>query len=134
MVEDPDGADAAVLALGGRPLGGDHVYADPAGHPFCLIRRPPLGAADRVSGFAGGRAGNLTLAVGVGDVQPHHLALIVHHGRAVLVPVGMLAAADRAVDLDQFLDRRVVRVGGDRGQLASPSATAHRQKSGLVTW
>jgi hypothetical protein len=21
-------------------LGGDHVFADPAGHPFCLIPRP----------------------------------------------------------------------------------------------
>jgi catechol 2,3-dioxygenase-like lactoylglutathione lyase family enzyme len=42
MVEDPATAEAAVIALGGRRLAvGDHVYADPAGHPFCLIRRPP---------------------------------------------------------------------------------------------
>jgi hypothetical protein len=27
------------LKLGARRLGGD-VFADPAGHPFCLIRRP----------------------------------------------------------------------------------------------
>lgn len=41
MVDDLDAAAAAVLALGARRLpGGDHVYADPAGHPFCLIRRP----------------------------------------------------------------------------------------------
>jgi catechol 2,3-dioxygenase-like lactoylglutathione lyase family enzyme len=40
MVDDLDAGDAEVLALGARPLGGDHVYADPAGHPFCLIRRP----------------------------------------------------------------------------------------------
>jgi catechol 2,3-dioxygenase-like lactoylglutathione lyase family enzyme len=41
MVEDPDEAGAAVVALGARLLdGGRHVYADPAGHPFCLIRRP----------------------------------------------------------------------------------------------
>lgn len=41
MVEDLEEAGAAVTALGARPLpGGDHVYADPAGHPFCLIRRP----------------------------------------------------------------------------------------------
>jgi hypothetical protein len=42
MVDDLAAADAAVRALGARPLpGGDFVYADPAGHPFCLIRRPP---------------------------------------------------------------------------------------------
>jgi hypothetical protein len=30
-----------VLELGARRLSaGDHVYADPAGHPFCLIPRP----------------------------------------------------------------------------------------------
>ena len=40
MVDDRDAAGSAVEALGARPLGGDHVYADPAGHPFCLIRRP----------------------------------------------------------------------------------------------
>jgi catechol 2,3-dioxygenase-like lactoylglutathione lyase family enzyme len=40
MVDDLDAGDAEVLALGARRLGGDHVYADPAGHPFCLIPRP----------------------------------------------------------------------------------------------
>jgi catechol 2,3-dioxygenase-like lactoylglutathione lyase family enzyme len=40
MVDDLATAAAAVEALGARPLGGDHVYADPAGHPFCLIPRP----------------------------------------------------------------------------------------------
>ncbi|MEU5530753.1 VOC family protein [Micromonospora chersina] len=40
MVDDQAAAAEAVLALGARPLPGDHVYADPAGHPFCLIRRP----------------------------------------------------------------------------------------------
>lgn len=41
MVEDLDEAGAAVLALGAQSLEeGSHVYADPAGHPFCLIRRP----------------------------------------------------------------------------------------------
>jgi catechol 2,3-dioxygenase-like lactoylglutathione lyase family enzyme len=40
MVGDPDEAGARVLGLGARQLPGDHVYADPAGHPFCLIRRP----------------------------------------------------------------------------------------------
>jgi catechol 2,3-dioxygenase-like lactoylglutathione lyase family enzyme len=40
MVDDLDVAAEAVLALGARRLGGEHVYADPAGHPFCLIPRP----------------------------------------------------------------------------------------------
>ncbi|SEQ67837.1 VOC family protein [Microlunatus flavus] len=41
MVDDLDTADAAVVALGATRLaGGDHVYADPAGHPFCLVPRP----------------------------------------------------------------------------------------------
>jgi catechol 2,3-dioxygenase-like lactoylglutathione lyase family enzyme len=41
MVDDLEAADGEVLALGARPLAaGDHVYADPAGHPFCLIPRP----------------------------------------------------------------------------------------------
>ncbi len=41
MVDDLEVATAAVLALGGRLLpAGDHVFADPAGHPFCLVRRP----------------------------------------------------------------------------------------------
>jgi catechol 2,3-dioxygenase-like lactoylglutathione lyase family enzyme len=39
MVEDPEAAGPLVLALGATRLAGD-VYADPAGHPFCLIRRP----------------------------------------------------------------------------------------------
>jgi catechol 2,3-dioxygenase-like lactoylglutathione lyase family enzyme len=40
MVEDPAIAGPRVLALGAARLGGQDVYADPAGHPFCLIRRP----------------------------------------------------------------------------------------------
>jgi catechol 2,3-dioxygenase-like lactoylglutathione lyase family enzyme len=42
MVDDVDAAQARVLALGATRLGGpdSHVYADPAGHPFCLIPRP----------------------------------------------------------------------------------------------
>lgn len=39
-VDDPVRAGPEVIALGARHLEGD-VYADPAGHPFCLIRRPP---------------------------------------------------------------------------------------------
>ncbi|MEW2296639.1 VOC family protein [Streptomyces sp. NPDC006743] len=40
-VEDLDAAEKGVLALGARPLAqqgatGFRVYADPAGHPFCL--------------------------------------------------------------------------------------------------
>ncbi|ORT58642.1 VOC family protein [Streptomyces sp. CB03238] len=45
-VEDIDAAHEQVLALGARPLDADdrggergfRVYADPAGHPFCLCR------------------------------------------------------------------------------------------------
>jgi catechol 2,3-dioxygenase-like lactoylglutathione lyase family enzyme len=44
MVDDPDSAEAQVLALGARRLAapdpGSRVFADPAGHPFCLIPRP----------------------------------------------------------------------------------------------
>ena len=40
MVEDPAAAGPRVLALGAAKLDGQDVYADPAGHPFCLIARP----------------------------------------------------------------------------------------------
>ena len=40
MVEDVAASGPRVLALGARKLGGEGVYADPAGHPFCLIPRP----------------------------------------------------------------------------------------------
>lgn len=44
MVTDPQAARPWVIGLGARPLaeesGGSNVYADPAGHPFCLIRKP----------------------------------------------------------------------------------------------
>jgi catechol 2,3-dioxygenase-like lactoylglutathione lyase family enzyme len=40
MVDDIAAAHAAVLALGATKLDGPDVFADPAGHPFCLIRRP----------------------------------------------------------------------------------------------
>jgi catechol 2,3-dioxygenase-like lactoylglutathione lyase family enzyme len=40
MVDDVPGSSAAVLALGATALAGDGVFADPAGHPFCLIGRP----------------------------------------------------------------------------------------------
>jgi catechol 2,3-dioxygenase-like lactoylglutathione lyase family enzyme len=55
MVDDVATAGPHVLALGATTLdGARHVYADPAGHPFCLIPRPgwaePVGAtADRPS-------------------------------------------------------------------------------------
>jgi catechol 2,3-dioxygenase-like lactoylglutathione lyase family enzyme len=45
MVDDVEAAEPRVLALGARRLaGGDRVYADPAGHPFCLITRPAWAA------------------------------------------------------------------------------------------
>ena len=41
MVDDVDRAESEVLALGATRLPGEgedfRVYADPAGHPFCLI-------------------------------------------------------------------------------------------------
>lgn len=40
MVEDVASSGPKVLALGATRLDGADVYADPAGHPFCLIRRP----------------------------------------------------------------------------------------------
>ena len=40
MVEDVTASGADVLALGAVKLDGEDVYADPAGHPFCLVRRP----------------------------------------------------------------------------------------------
>ena len=40
MVDDPATADLAVVELGATRLPGEHVYADPAGDPFCLIPRP----------------------------------------------------------------------------------------------
>ncbi|MCW2539157.1 MAG: glyoxalase [Frankiales bacterium] len=54
MVSDLDAADGPTLALGAVKLdGGRNVdrtlnfqaYADPAGHPFCLVPRPPSAAA-----------------------------------------------------------------------------------------
>jgi catechol 2,3-dioxygenase-like lactoylglutathione lyase family enzyme len=49
MVEDVAAAGLRVLALGAVKLDGEGVYADPAGHPFCLIRRPrwapPIGSS-----------------------------------------------------------------------------------------
>jgi catechol 2,3-dioxygenase-like lactoylglutathione lyase family enzyme len=39
MVDDLETARKDVLTIGARHLQGD-VYADPAGHPFCLIHRP----------------------------------------------------------------------------------------------
>ena len=40
MVEDVDAASPLVLRLGATKLMGDGVFADPAGHPFCLVKRP----------------------------------------------------------------------------------------------
>jgi len=44
MVDEVDAADPAVLRLGARRLStadsSSRVYADPAGHPFCLVPRP----------------------------------------------------------------------------------------------
>ena len=40
MVEDVAAAAPQVLALGATQLSEPGVFADPAGHPFCLIPRP----------------------------------------------------------------------------------------------
>lgn len=40
MVDDQAAARVAVLEMGAAELSGDYIFADPAGHPFCLIRRP----------------------------------------------------------------------------------------------
>ncbi|HEY2042722.1 MAG TPA: VOC family protein [Jatrophihabitans sp.] len=40
MVNDVAKAGPAVLALGARQLRYPDVFADPAGHPFCLIPKP----------------------------------------------------------------------------------------------
>jgi catechol 2,3-dioxygenase-like lactoylglutathione lyase family enzyme len=40
MVDDVETAASEVIALGARRLQGEDVFADPAGHPFCLIPRP----------------------------------------------------------------------------------------------
>lgn len=40
MVDDIETATGKVLELGARPLAGENVFADPAGHPFCFVRRP----------------------------------------------------------------------------------------------
>jgi catechol 2,3-dioxygenase-like lactoylglutathione lyase family enzyme len=50
MVDDVPGSYDAVLALGATKLAGDDVFADPAGHPFCLIKRP--GWAAPIAGSA----------------------------------------------------------------------------------
>jgi catechol 2,3-dioxygenase-like lactoylglutathione lyase family enzyme len=40
MVESVARATPHVLALGAIQLDGEGVFADPAGHPFCLVKRP----------------------------------------------------------------------------------------------
>jgi catechol 2,3-dioxygenase-like lactoylglutathione lyase family enzyme len=42
MVDDVEAADPRVRALGATRLPSEmnHIYTDPAGHPFCLIPRP----------------------------------------------------------------------------------------------
>jgi catechol 2,3-dioxygenase-like lactoylglutathione lyase family enzyme len=45
MVDDVTAASAAAIELGARRLSADGVFADPAGHPFCLIPRPGWAAS-----------------------------------------------------------------------------------------
>ena len=51
MADDVEAAAAQVLGLGARKLAGKNVFADPAGHPFCLVPRP--GGAPPVNPDAG---------------------------------------------------------------------------------
>ena len=56
MVDNVEAAEPRVLALGARRLTGEGdapVYADPAGHPFCLIPRPSWADPISVSGSPG---------------------------------------------------------------------------------
>ena len=77
MVDDVEAAESRVLALGARRLPGadsdSAVYADPAGHPFCLIPRPhwaaPIGAA-RVVPFGFGNPGQQRRHLGRLAFQP----------------------------------------------------------------
>ncbi|MGA7206534.1 MAG: VOC family protein [Specibacter sp.] len=48
MVEDVAEATPRVLSIGASKLDGDGVFADPAGHPFCLVKRP--GWAPKIAG------------------------------------------------------------------------------------
>ena len=54
MVESIADATPHVLALGASKLDGKGVFADPAGHPFCLIQRPrwaePIGTETSAPG------------------------------------------------------------------------------------
>jgi hypothetical protein len=50
MVEDVAAATPRVLELGATKLDGEGVFADPAGHPFCLVKRP--GWADPIPAHA----------------------------------------------------------------------------------
>ncbi len=54
MVEDVAASRRQVLELGATSLDGKDVFADPAGHPFCLVQRP--GWADPIPGDSVGGA------------------------------------------------------------------------------
>jgi hypothetical protein len=50
ILHDVDGAEAEVLDLGAEPLtGGDRVFVDPAGYPFCLVMRPSWAPPSRMN-------------------------------------------------------------------------------------
>jgi hypothetical protein len=54
-VDDLDAGEALVLSMGGTKLDeqpGNRVFADPAGHPFCLCPRPT--SATKGNGADGG--------------------------------------------------------------------------------
>ncbi len=53
MVDELASGRDRVIAIGARPLDGEDVYADPAGHPFCLIRRPGWAAPIHAAATSG---------------------------------------------------------------------------------
>jgi catechol 2,3-dioxygenase-like lactoylglutathione lyase family enzyme len=53
MVDELASGRDQVIAIGARPLDGEDVYADPAGHPFCLIRRPGWAAPIHAAATSG---------------------------------------------------------------------------------
>jgi catechol 2,3-dioxygenase-like lactoylglutathione lyase family enzyme len=55
MVEDPDASGPRVVALGATNLDGEDIYADLAGHPFCLVRRPDWAQPIPDGSCSGGR-------------------------------------------------------------------------------
>lgn len=59
--------------------------------------------------------------------------MVLDHGFAVVVPVGVFAAGGCAVDVDEGFDDVVVGVGGYGERSAVPSATTYERPPGPLT-